>query len=354
LTVDLTVATPNVPLTFVAFTAPLMTVSFSGGFCQFVARAGSSGAGAAASSTSPGTITLKPSDKLVVGTTYYVGITATSLAVATTGTVTATVPFTVSQAPVVIDGAVLNGASFAKNAQGQGTPVAVGSLVSIFGTNLASTLAVAASAPFPATLGGVSVTFNNVPAPMRNAIPGALAQLNVQVPFGVLPTGQTSGTANVVVSVNGVPSASKPVQIVPVAPGVFSIPPGVGNAVLVTSDGKIAAPTSAAAAIGVPTRPIRTGERAFFYAAGLGGMTPPLKEGLNDLKTTHTANVTPVVRIGGIAAVVEFAGQAPEFPGVYQVNIIIPSNAPIGDKIPLQIENGGALTTDQVTIAIGQ
>jgi len=72
------------------------------------------------------------------------------------------------------------------------------------------------------------------------------------------------------------------------------------------------------------------------------------------MKTTHTANVTPVVRIGGISAVVEFAGQAPEFPGVYQVNIIIPNNAPIGDKIPLQIENGGALTTSQVTIAIGQ
>jgi uncharacterized protein (TIGR03437 family) len=174
---------------------------------------------------------------------------------------------------------------------------------------------------------------------MRNVIPGAVSPLNVQIPFNVLPAGQTSGIANVVVTTNGL--SSTPVQIVSVSPGVFSMPPGVGNAVLVTSDGKLAAPTSAAVSLGFPTRPIRAGERAFFHTAGLGEMTPPLKEGLNDLRTMHTINVTPVVRIGGIAAVVEFAGQAPEFPGVYQVNIIIPNNALIGDRIPLQIESGG-------------
>lgn len=154
------------------------------------------------------------------------------------------------------------------------------------------------------------------------------------------------------VRVYGEASAPVTVQIVPIAPGVFTIPPGVGNAVLVTNDGMIAAPTSAAGVIGFPTRPVHPGERAFFYATGLGDVTPPLKEGFNDLKTTHAANITPIVRIGGIAAVVEFAGAAPEFPGVYQINIIVPLNAPIGDKIPLQIETNGGLTTDQATIAI--
>jgi uncharacterized protein (TIGR03437 family) len=352
LKVDMTVTTPNVRLNFYASVDRVTAQSLGGGFCAVGSRFSAS---ANASSTEPGTIILNSSSstKLRVPETYYIAIFVPSLSVTTTGTVTATVTADPST-PAVADGGVLNAASFAKDAQGQGTPVAVGSLVSIFGTNLASTLAAAEGAPFPATLGGVSVAFNNVVAPMRNVIPGAVSQLNVQVPFNVLPAGQTSGTANVVVSANGLSSTPKPVQIVPVAPGVFSIPPGVGNAVLVTSDGKLAAPTSAAASLGFPTRPIRVGERAFFYAAGLGAMTPPLKEGLNDLTTTHTVNVTPVVRIGGIAAVVEFAGQAPEFPGVYQVNIIIPNNAPIGDRIPLQIESGGALTTAQVTIAIGQ
>jgi uncharacterized protein (TIGR03437 family) len=126
----------------------------------------------------------------------------------------------------------------------------------------------------------------------------------------------------------------------------------VGNAVLVTSDGKISAPASAS--LGIPTRPVHPGERGFFYATGLGDLTPPLKEGTADLKSTHTVNVTPVVRVGGIATVVEFAGAAPEFPGVYQINIVVPPNAPIGDKIPLQIETAGTLSTDKATIAIAQ
>jgi len=49
-----------------------------------------------------------------------------------------------AQTPVVASGGVLNAASFATN---QG--VAPGSLVSIFGTNLAASLALADSIPFP-------------------------------------------------------------------------------------------------------------------------------------------------------------------------------------------------------------
>ena len=49
-----------------------------------------------------------------------------------------------AQTPVVAQGGVLNAASFALN---QG--VAPGSLVSIFGTNLAASLALADSIPFP-------------------------------------------------------------------------------------------------------------------------------------------------------------------------------------------------------------
>jgi len=81
---------------------------------------------------------------------------------------------TVAQTPVVVDGGVLNGASFAKQANGLGAPVAMGSLVSIFGTNLATTLAVADSVPFSTSLGGVSVKFGTKDAPLQTVIPGGL------------------------------------------------------------------------------------------------------------------------------------------------------------------------------------
>jgi len=82
-------------------------------------------------------------------------------------------------------------------------------------------------------------------------------------------------------------------------------------------------------------------------------MTPPLKEGAADLVTTHFA-VTPTVLVGGITAKVDFAGAAPQFPGVYQLNITIPQNAQIGDNVPLQIRSpdGSVTSTNQVVISV--
>src|ERR1035441_3697013 len=63
-----------------------------------------------------------------------------------------------AQAPVV--GGIVNSGSYYA-----GAGVAPGSIVSIFGTNLASQTATAGSLPLPTSLGDVSsVTFNGVPA----------------------------------------------------------------------------------------------------------------------------------------------------------------------------------------------
>src|SRR5580692_1060308 len=77
--------------------------------------------------------------------------------------------------PSVSAGGVLNGASFAT-----GQPVAPGSLVSIFGSDLASGTAAATSVPLSTSLGNVKVTFNNIAAPL-NYVSGG--QINAQVPF---------------------------------------------------------------------------------------------------------------------------------------------------------------------------
>ena len=54
-----------------------------------------------------------------------------------------------AQTPTVVDGGVINGASFAK-----GQPVSPGGLVSIFGTGLVSKLAKPTPFPCPAALVG--------------------------------------------------------------------------------------------------------------------------------------------------------------------------------------------------------
>jgi uncharacterized protein (TIGR03437 family) len=170
--------------------------------------------------------------------------------------------------------------------------------------------------------------------------------LNVQVPLEVLPAGQTAGTVNVVVTVgtgsSAIQTAPQPVSIVPQAPGIFTIPAGAGNVIMADiTKGFIVGPTGVNLGLG-PMQPIPRGDFAYFYATGLGafmpsGNNPPVADGgVGAPGVTYNAVSMPQVTIGGIQAQVLFAGQAPGFPGVYQVNIQIPQGAPTGDGISVQ------------------
>jgi uncharacterized protein (TIGR03437 family) len=264
--------------------------------------------------------------------------------------------------PVVTITAVLDAA-------GYGNKVAPGSLVSIFGTFPGATQADFASLPFPVSLGQVTVTFSGIIAPIRDVIP-ASGQINVQVPFEapLTPT-QATTSNNVVVIANGIPSAAMAVPVAQQAPGIFTVPPnGLGNAVLVfvdPADGitKIAAPTAASATFGFPTAPIPRGTAGYFYATGLGVLSPPVADGDGGEEppvVTHYAEPLNVligsVQTGAVPATEQFAGQAPGFPGVNQINIVIPAGAPTGDAVPIQLQVQGGFTTGPVsnvaTIAI--
>ena len=59
---------------------------------------------------------------------------------------------------------------------------------------------------------------------------------------------------------------------------------------------------------------------------------------------------TPTVIIGGIEVSPSFSGLT-GYVGLYQVDVQVPSNAPTGDAVPLEIRIGG-VTSNTVTIAI--
>jgi len=248
--------------------------------------------------------------------------------------------------PVVTISGVLDAAGFGKT-------IAPGSLVSIFGTFPGATQADFTSLPFPVSLGNVTVTFNGIAAPIRDVVPAA-GQINVQVPFEVpdMPSAaQLAASTNVVVTANGIPSTAMAVPIVPQAPGIFTVPPnGLGNAVLVFVDpadgiAKIAAPVAASATFGFPTAPIPRGQAGYFYATGLGVLSPPVADGDGGEEppvVNHFAAPLSVLigsmQTGAIPATVQFAGQAPGFPGVDQINIVIPQGAATGNAVPMQIQ----------------
>ena len=248
---------------------------------------------------------------------------------------------------VVSDGGIVNGASFAP-----GQPIAPGSIVSIFGSDLASGVAAASSVPLSTSLGDVaSVTFNGIPAPLFFVSQG---QINAQVPWGVMPQSQQNGTATVVVTRStGAQSQGKDTQIAPMGPGIFSVPPGRGYGIAINLDGTVAAPVGAIS--GLNTHPAKPGDIIQVLASGLGAVDQPVSDGGTPQPgvLAHT-KVMPIVLIGGMQSEVQFSGLTPQFVAVYQLNVKIPDSVQLGDKVPIQVQMGNVTSTDQVTIAISQ
>jgi uncharacterized protein (TIGR03437 family) len=59
----------------------------------------------------------------------------------------------------------------------------------------------------------------------------------------------------------------------------------------------------------------------------------------------------PVVTVGGVNAHVSWSGLAPTFTGLYQVNFIVPENAPTGSAVPVTVSIDSAVS-NTVTMAI--
>ncbi len=356
----------------------LAPVGVSGISCVFSTLAGTGSTMCTASltkvPTSPLTVFLYSNNAALTvpaSVTAAAGQTAVSLqasagtvAGAQVATVTATLSSTASQSftfnlnlvpgavPAIASGGVVNAASFAGGSGGVAAPVAAGSLVSIFGTNLGVRRYRPTPCRFHRCSEGCSSPLIRFP---RRWFWSPATQINAQVPFELLTAGVASVTANVVVTVDGVSSSPAPVQVVANAPGVFSVPAGVGNAVLLSAtDGTLAAPAAVGALCGCATGPINPGGTAILYVTGLGPVAPIIADGFGDLLQIHTADTIPIVLIGGIQAQVLFAGQAPQFPGVDQINVVIPASVPAGDGVPIQVQSGGITSMATVTVAIGQ
>ena len=256
--------------------------------------------------------------------------------------------FAQAQTPVIGSGAIVNDASFQKG------PIAPGSLIAIFGTNLASRIAQADTVPYTTSLGGVTVQFVNgattIDAPLvyvqpDNPAQGVSSQINAQVPWQLAPNGVTA-SVNVIVSHDGVTSAPTAVTVGPFSPGVFA---SGTQAIVVNPDGTLAWPTGSVP--GATTHPAKPGDVVIVYATGLGAVDSPIADGANSVDKLRNNLTPPVVLVGGISAQVLFSGLSPQFVGVNQLNVVIPNAAP-GNAVPFQIQVGGITSPNTITMAI--
>lgn len=245
----------------------------------------------------------------------------------------------------IADEGVVNGASFGDDDDTQAP--APGSIVSIFGAGFASQEWAAQSVPLPASLGGVEVTFDGVPARLLFVAPG---QINAQVPWGLLSGKENAGQATVVVTRNG---KSGPPQLAPVqrvSPAIFTFEFGSGPAVAINPDNTLA--QSAGAVPGVPSHPAQRGSWIAILATGLGPLVDTVADGANSMDLLRRTQTTPKVWIGGQQAAVSFSGLSPQFVGVYQVNVNLQNALTPGQQLPLRIEIEGVTSRADATIAL--
>jgi len=240
--------------------------------------------------------------------------------------------------PQVAPGGVLSAASYSLNA-----PVSPGMLVSIFGSNLAGAgqLYTASSFPWPAELGGTSVTIGGEPMPLYVVTPG---QINAMLPFDMA----VNATLPLVVTRDGAVSAPEPVSVVPSEPGIFTLAQngqGTGIVVIVHPDGSqvLAGGSNAAAA----------GDTLVIYCTGLGALTPRAVAGAPvGYPPLAWANDTVTVTVGGLNAPVLFAGATPGYAGLYQVNATVPAGVAASSQAPLILTQSGRSSPAAVSVPV--
>jgi uncharacterized protein (TIGR03437 family) len=228
-----------------------------------------------------------------------------------------------------------------------GTPgiASPGNDPAIYGSGLASALIESSGSTLARELGGTRVWLNGIPAPLYFVAP---AQINFQVPWELAGEHE----ANLQVDNNGIASPPMRVQLSPFDPAVFTADQsGRGQGAIV-----IAGTTSLAAPEGryPGSRPAKRGEYLSIYCNGLGPVANSPGSG-QPASTTVLApsQVQPMVTIGGMRGNVIFAGLAPGFIGLYQVNVEVPADAPVGAAVPLEIVIGG-MKSNTVTVAISE
>jgi uncharacterized protein (TIGR03437 family) len=205
--------------------------------------------------------------------------------------------------------------TFLRNLSGE-KQVAPGSLVSIYGQDIAGETATAASTPLPVSLGGASVLFDGHPAPLLFVSPG---QINAQVPFGL--------AGPVMMEVRRA-DASVDRQTVHLSPrAVFVMRKNLTREsapLLFHSSGF--RPVSA-------DEPARPGQAMTIFVLGMGDLEPSIAAGALPPTPPPLLADAPCVAFSGqpsshgkVLAPLLWAGAAPGLIGVYQMNFEVPAS----------------------------
>jgi uncharacterized protein (TIGR03437 family) len=218
------------------------------------------------------------------------------------------------------------------NAGDEGTDIAPGGLISIYGTQLSPVNMATSEIPLPTALANSCLSVNGLAVPILYVSPN---QVNAQMPY------QAIGDVTMILRTPGGQSDNYNLVIQPNAPSVFlaSVGPETNiPTVIRNDDGELV----------TPSHPIHRESNAalVIYLTGMGPTSPMVATGQPaPSKPLAVTALQPNVTLGGVELPVLFSGLAPGLVGVDQINVSVPFTVPEGMSVPLVITQGAISTS---------
>jgi uncharacterized protein (TIGR03437 family) len=229
---------------------------------------------------------------------------------------------------------IYDATSIVNAADNQSGALAPNTLGTIYGANLAYSTAAITPANIqggvlPIVLGSseTEVFVNHYAADLYYVSP---SQINFLVPPNML-----AGPAVVQVTIDGLAGPAISFTLAAAAPGLFQL--DLQNAVATEPDGSVLTPAS----------PAKPGDIVTLYATGLGEVTPPAIYGqLPTAAAPLVAGANLSILLDGAAVgpgAIQYAGVAPGFAGLYQINVFLPASTGSNPEIRLQLDGATSI-----------
>jgi uncharacterized protein (TIGR03437 family) len=243
--------------------------------------------------------------------------------------------------PRIFPDCVVNAASYV------GGGVAPSEIVTLFGSAMGPSelvrLRLTGDRRLATTLADTRILFNGVPAPLFYV---SDKQSSAIVPYAV--AGRTS--VDVQVEYRGVRSDALTVPVLASRPGIFSVDgSGLGPGAILNEDGSLNSPSN----------PAQKGSIISIFGTGGGEAAPGVVDGeiVSGVLTRTSLPVSVFFARGlyeewGQGEVLYAGGSSGSVAGLFQVNVRVPLNAAVGDKLPFALIIGSHWELSQVTIAL--
>ena len=290
-----------------------------------------------ASGSGAGTLTLGINTAGLSAQTYNGAVSVTASGAANSPQSIAVTLTVSTAAPSTVVSAVVNSASWI------GGTVAPGELVTIGGSLLGPSTGISGgvdpvSGKLVTQLGGTTVTFNGVAAPLLYS---SATQINAIVPYEIAGCSQVT----VQVQFQSSTSAGTSFPCASAAPGIFTFSAsGTGQAAAANQNGTFNGVSS----------PAPKGSYVTLYFTG-GGQTNPagVTGSITGTSVLKWLAQGVTVTVGGVPGTVAFDGDAPTFvDGVLQLNIQLSQDTPSGAALPVVLTVGSIPSPNTATLAV--